>query len=163
LESKHLHLEKQSEGGLVRPGGENLPEILKQRLPVGCCMIQRQLLKSSLQAGLHLFHDLGDERLLRSEVVEQHAGAGPNGRRQRAERKIRDAVAKKIDEALFQKLISSRDVTTVTLWKFPVKRKRNMKIDKDNRGGSWWPDDQSRTDGEVRRERAGCYRNAKLV
>ena len=100
-------------------------------------MIRGQVLKGCLQAGLHLFHDLGNERLLRSEVVEQHAGAGPGGRRQGPEGKVRDAVPEEISEALFQELIASLYVTTVTLWMFLVKRKRNMGIDRGSPGGSW--------------------------
>jgi hypothetical protein len=46
-------------------------------------------------------------------------------------------VPEEIDEALLQELIAGLDVTTVTLRKFPVKRKRNMEIDKDSRAGSW--------------------------
>jgi hypothetical protein len=102
LESEHLHFEKQAESGLIRPGRQDVPEILKQVFSVGVPMIRSQILKSCLQAGLNLSHDLGNERLLRSEVVEQHAGAGPDGRRQRAERKICDAMPEEISEALFQ-------------------------------------------------------------
>gem|GEM_PF-5131920 len=127
LESEHLHFKKQAQSGLIRLGGDDVPEISKQLFPVGGPMIRGQSLKCCLQAGLHMLHDLGDERLLRSEVMEQHARARPDVRRQGPQRKICQAVPEEISEALLQELMTSLYVTTVTqrglasIWHWPEK------------------------------------------
>src|SRR5205823_14771774 len=61
LESQHLDLEKEAKPRPIRRGGQDFPEIANQVSLILCRGLRGQFLEARLQAGLHLFHDLGDK------------------------------------------------------------------------------------------------------
>jgi hypothetical protein len=73
-----------------------------------------EILEAGLQPRLDLFHDFGDERLLGTEVMEQHARAGIDRSSEGPERQVSDPVAEEVSEAFLEELVPGRDVTNVT-------------------------------------------------
>ena len=82
-----------------------------------------QVAEGRLQLEVDLLHDLGDERFLRAEVVEQHPSTGPDRGGERSKGKMSDTVPEKIGKAIIQELFSRIYVTVVTLTK--LDRQRN--------------------------------------
>ena len=74
-------------------------------MPFGIVLLEQRPERRP-ETRLNLFHDGSNERFLAPEIMEEHASAGSDRRRERTQRKVSYPVAQEISEALLEEFVA---------------------------------------------------------